>query len=89
MGNWVKEVKEHWNEISDSNWYKSLRTDEKITRLKDNPALAFLPAIDASFWYTYDELVEKRPEELVNINDWKKNPMAALPAWITLVSRKS
>lgn len=50
--------------------------------------LAELPAVDASFWFSYAELQGKRQEELEGINDWKKNPMAALPAWITLVSRK-
>ena len=50
--------------------------------------LAELPALDASFWFTYDELRNKSPEQLEGINDWKKNPMAALPAWVALVSRK-
>ena len=49
---------------------------------------AELPAADASFWFTYDELQQKTPEELRGINDWKRNPMAALPAWVALVSRK-
>ncbi|MCR5296500.1 MAG: class I SAM-dependent methyltransferase [Clostridiales bacterium] len=51
--------------------------------------LAELPALDASFWFTYDELRGKKPEEIGGINDWKKNPMAALPAWVALVSRKA
>ena len=25
----VKKVKKHWNSVSDSDWYMSLRTDEK------------------------------------------------------------
>ena len=50
--------------------------------------LAELPATDASFWFTYDELKEKSPEDFEGINDWKKNPLAALPAWVTLVSKK-
>lgn len=50
--------------------------------------LAELPAIDASVWFTYDELQTKTPEELEGINDWKKNPLAALPAWLTLISKK-
>ena len=49
---------------------------------------AELPATDASFWYTYTELKSKRPEELEGINDWKKNPMAALPAWAALIAKK-
>ena len=51
--------------------------------------LAELPATDVCFWFTYTELQEKNPEEFEGINDWKKNPMAALPAWITLISKKS
>ena len=51
--------------------------------------LAELPAVDASFWFTYDELREKSREELEGIQDWKKNPMAALPAWLAVVSRKA
>ena len=50
--------------------------------------LAELPAADASFWFTYAELQKKSPEELEGINDWKKNPMAALPAWVALISEK-
>ena len=50
--------------------------------------LAELPAADDSFWFTYAELQQKSPEELEGINDWKKNPMAALPAWVTLISKK-
>ncbi|MBR3106570.1 MAG: class I SAM-dependent methyltransferase [Clostridia bacterium] len=50
--------------------------------------LAELPASDASFWFTYAELQKKSPEELEGINNWKKNPMAALPAWVTLISKK-
>ena len=51
--------------------------------------MAELPAEDASFWFPYAELREKKPEELAGINDWKRNPMAALPAWIALVSEKT
>ena len=50
--------------------------------------MAELPALDASFWYTFEELKTKPEKETENINDWKCNPMAALPAWIALVSQK-
>ena len=33
MEDWLKQVKEDWNKTSDSEWYKSLRTDEKIEEL--------------------------------------------------------
>ena len=51
--------------------------------------LAELPAVDASFWFTYDELIKKSQNELANINDWRKNPMSALPAWLVLASKKA
>ena len=51
--------------------------------------MAELPALDASFWYPYAELKNKSPEELAGINDWEKNPLAALPAWIALISKKN
>lgn len=50
--------------------------------------MAELTAIDASFWYTYEELITKTEEETKDINDWKKNPMAVLPAWMVLISQK-
>lgn len=65
MEDWLKQVKEDWNKTSDSEWYKSLRTDEKI-----------------------EELTRQSSESLHSINDWESNPMAALPAWITIVSQK-
>ena len=51
--------------------------------------MAELPALDASFWFAYDELQKKNPAELEGINDWKRNPLAALPAWLALVSKKA
>ena len=50
--------------------------------------MAELPALDASFWFAYAELQNKSRTELEEINDWKKNPLAALPAWLALVSKK-
>ena len=47
-----------------------------------------LPAADASFWYTFEQLKSKTPDELANINDWKSNPMAAIPAWIAVIAEK-
>ena len=38
-------IKAYWNETSDSEWYRSLRTDETITRLKEKPESAFHPAV--------------------------------------------
>lgn len=36
MNDWLKEVKDGWNQTSDSDWYQSLRTDEKIKELNLN-----------------------------------------------------
>lgn len=87
MGDWGKEVKNHRNRGSDSDWYMSLRTEEKMAGLSIKE-FAELPATDVSFWFTYDELIQKSEEDLADINDWKQNPMAALPAWMVLVSKK-
>ena len=45
MKDYVKKVKNHWNSVSDSDWYMSLRTDEQILKLQENPAFAFHPAV--------------------------------------------
>ncbi len=47
-----------------------------------------MQAVDASFWFSYEELVQQDAAQLSGINDWKRNPMAALPAWISIVSQK-
>lgn len=50
--------------------------------------MAELPAVDASFWFPYDELIRQDPQQLQAVNDWHCNPLSALPAWLALVSRK-
>ena len=50
--------------------------------------MAEIPAADASFWYTFEELKSKTEDETAEINDWKKNPMAAIPAWIAIIAQK-
>lgn len=50
--------------------------------------MAELEAVNASFWYTYDELIKQSSDRIQSINDWNCNPMAVLPAWITIVSQK-
>lgn len=47
-----------------------------------------LPAVEDSFWFAYEELIKQDKESLKDINNWEQNPMAALPAWVTIVSRK-
>ena len=50
--------------------------------------MAELQAVNASFWFTYDELVKQNADDLINVNKWEDNPMAALPAWLAIVSQK-
>ena len=40
-------IKAFWNENSDSEWYRSLRTEEKIHALQERPERAFHPAVYA------------------------------------------
>ena len=70
----------HWRvqDLVNANIYAGLTIKE----------MAELEAVNASFWYTYDELTRQSSESLHSINDWESNPMAALPAWITIVSQK-
>lgn len=50
--------------------------------------MAEMQAVDGSFWYRYEELAAKNEEQLSEVNDWKVNPMAALPAWVSIVAQK-
>ena len=70
----------HWRvqDIINANAQAGLRISE----------MAEIPAVDASFWYTFGELKSKTVDETENINDWKCNPMAALPAWIAIIAQK-
>ncbi|MCH5323760.1 MAG: class I SAM-dependent methyltransferase [Eubacterium sp.] len=47
-----------------------------------------LQALNASFWFSYEELVKQSSENLERVNNWELNPMAALPAWITIITQK-
>lgn len=47
-----------------------------------------LQAVNASFWFSYEELIKQSSENLEKINNWEYNPMAALPAWISIVAQK-
>ena len=68
----------HWRvqDIMNANIHAGLNIKE----------MAELLALDASFWYTYDEL--KTKDEIEGINDWKHNSMAAISAWISIISQK-
>lgn len=47
-----------------------------------------LQAVDDSFWFSHNEITKQSKEDIENINNWEKNPMAALPAWISVLSQK-
>lgn len=47
-----------------------------------------LYAENASFWFSYEELINQSAETFEKINNMKYNPMAALPAWISIASQK-
>lgn len=50
--------------------------------------MAEIPSADVSFWYTFEELKSKTDEDTANINDWKHNPMAAIPVWLAMIAQK-
>ena len=50
--------------------------------------MAELPPTDVSFWYTYEELKSKTEKDTAGINDWKRNPMAAIPVWMAMIAQK-
>ena len=45
MNEQLQAIKEHWDKTADSAWYQSLRTEEKIAALMEEPARAFHPAV--------------------------------------------
>lgn len=82
-------VKSYDDVMPDFHWRVQDVVNANIAAGLSIKELAELPAVDASFWFTYDELIQKSPDELAGINDWKKNPMSALPAWMLLISGKA
>ena len=82
-------VKSYHDVFPDMHWRLQDIVNSQIKAGLSICELAELPATDASFWFTYAELQEKVPEQLEGINDWKKNPMASIPAWMALVSKKA
>ena len=82
-------VKSYHDVLPDMHWRLQDIVNANIKAGLGICELAELPAADASFWFSYSELQGKTGEELEGINDWKKNPMAALPAWVTIISKKN
>ena len=50
--------------------------------------MAEIPSADTSFWFTFEERKSITKAETEHINDWKYNPMAAIPVWITMIAQK-
>lgn len=83
-----KIIKSYYDVMPDIHWRVQDIVNANIVAGLSINELAELLAVDASFWFTYDELIKKSQDELAGINDWNKNPMSALPAWMVLVSKK-
>ena len=83
-----KIVKPYHDVLPDMHWRVQDIVNAQIGAGLTLCEMAELQAVDASFWFTYAELQKKTSEELEGLNDWRRNPMAALPAWITIVSKK-
>ena len=81
-------VKSYHDVFPDLHWRLQDLINSQIRAGLSLCELAELPATDASFWFSFDELQTKSREDLEGLNDWKHNPMAALPAWVTLISKK-
>ena len=84
-----KIIKSYQDVLPDLHWQVGDIVNSHIEAGLSIQELAELWAADASFWFHYTELVKKTPEELKDINDWRKNPMAALPAWLVVISKKA
>ena len=82
-------VKSYQDVLPDLHWRLQDIVNSQIRSGLTVCEMAELPALDASFWFSYDELREKSLPELEGINDWTRNPLAALPAWLALVSKKA
>lgn len=83
-----KIIKSYHDVMPDIHWRVQDIVNANIMAGLSINELAELPAVDASFCFRHDELIRKSQDELVSINDWTKNPMSALPAWMVLVSKK-
>lgn len=84
----VKILKSYHDTLPSCHWRVQDLINAKIKSGLTIKEMAELPAVENSFWFTYEELIKQDEESLKEINNWEKNPMAALPAWVTIVSKK-
>lgn len=83
-----KVIKAYEDTIPSCHWRVQDLINANVCASLSIKEMAELKAVNASFWYTYDELKKQDSKSIQRINDWECNPMAALPAWITIVSQK-
>ena len=81
-------VKSYHDVFPDLHWRVSDIVNACVAAGLSVRELAELPAVDASFWFTYDELIRQDKGKLESINDPAQNPMAALPAWLAMAVEK-
>ena len=60
MNEQLKQVKEKWNITADSEWYNSLRTEEKLNELVEHPETAFHPQVYSLIMKYLPDLKGKR-----------------------------
>ena len=80
--------KPYWQTMPDCHWRVQDLVNAMTEAQLSIKEIEELPAVDASFWFSYDELTRQNPDEMKNINRWEFNPMAALPAWISIAAQK-
>lgn len=83
-----KIVKSYKDTMPSCHWRVQDLVNANISAGLSVKEIAELEAVNASFWFSYNELVQQNSDTFQIINDWQHNPMAALPAWISIISKK-
>ena len=81
-------IKRYSDVFPDCHWRVQDLMNSTVSAGLNIVEVAELQAVNASFWYSYDELIRQTDDNLQKLNQWELNPMAALPAWLTIVSQK-
>lgn len=80
--------KPYWETLPHLHWRVQDLVNAMVQARLSVREMAELQAVNASFWFSYDELIQQDARDLEKINDWNHNPMAALPAWLSIVAQK-
>lgn len=83
-----KIIKPYEQTMPDCHWRVQDLVNAMICAKLSIKEMEELQAVNASFWFSYGELLKQKKEEIEKINSWEYNPMAALPAWICIVAQK-